>query len=203
MEFFSGTGSEHDKVVSHVGSARSPRRRMETGNSSREIPPAARSAAVHVHIRRAGPMQVSNGQPGTFTASLGSVQGAGPHSLTAFTDRLSGSQSFPAHSDNWAVTHTDEDPTSSAASALVVQPGPGGPGRHGAGHLGLRTRSAVDQCHRAAGLGEAIGRFGGGASKAIPSPPDGGRGGARGVSPRFTSAPAAAEGRSSREASGR
>jgi hypothetical protein len=38
---------------------------------------------------------------------VGNAWALGPHSLTAFTDRLSGSASFPAHSLSWKLTHLD------------------------------------------------------------------------------------------------
>ena len=110
VEFFSGTGSEHDKVVSHVGSSTFTATQDGDGQlASGEFRLLLDlQQCTFTFVARAS-LEVSNGQPGTFTVTLGAVQGAGPHSLTAFTDRLSGSQSFPAHSDNWAVTHADED----------------------------------------------------------------------------------------------
>ena len=44
-----------------------------------------------------------------FVDLVGIARALGTHSLTAFTDRLSGSASFPAHSVDWNLTHFDGD----------------------------------------------------------------------------------------------
>jgi hypothetical protein len=105
----SGTGTEHDKVVSHVGST--------TSTSTQDGDGAIDGASITMTMdfekctftfNTSVELEVNNGY-GTFSAHIGGVYANATRSLTGFTDKISGGMSFPAHSYDWIYANPDQD----------------------------------------------------------------------------------------------
>jgi hypothetical protein len=113
-ETFTGSGSEHDEVQSHVGS-QDLFPNTQDGSGALTSDGGLRLSidiqkCTFTFVAHAGLVVVNNYDTDhPFATFLGSARGTGTHSLTAFTDRLSGSASFPAHSVDWNFTHLDGD----------------------------------------------------------------------------------------------
>ena len=104
-----GTGSEHDKSVSYVGSSTFTSTQDGDGPAeSSEILLTLDLQACTFTFFASGQLEVNNGS-GTFTSSVGSVTGGAARSLESFTDKISGSGDFAAHSEDWVSLNQDQD----------------------------------------------------------------------------------------------
>ena len=89
-----------------------PRARRRERLSHHRDHEQSRQEEVRIRKRRlrgrgqAGLLQRAQGRHRLEGARDGELRGT--HSLTAFSDRLSGSASFPAHSHDWPFTHSDD-----------------------------------------------------------------------------------------------
>jgi len=108
--FLTGTASEHDKVVSTVNG------NDFTSTQDGDGPIQSASIVLTMDLEQctftflaSTLLEVSNGQPGTFFAILGTIHAGGPHSLTGFTDKIAGGASFPAHSADYVFANPDKD----------------------------------------------------------------------------------------------
>ncbi len=105
-----GSGSEHDEVVSHLATPTFPETQDGDGGLTHDsglLLSIDLQKCTFTFVAQATIEVLRSFNPTPFVDLVGNAWALGPHSLTAFTDRLSGSESFPAHSLDWKLTHLD------------------------------------------------------------------------------------------------
>ncbi|HEY7111620.1 MAG TPA: S-layer homology domain-containing protein [Thermoanaerobaculia bacterium] len=113
---FTGSGSEHDEVASHDESQVFFPNTQDGGGPLTEESGLGLSIDLQnctFTFAAKGSIEVVNNFdpnfPETFHDLVGIARGTGTHSLSDFTDKLSGSATVPAHSLDWQFTNPDSD----------------------------------------------------------------------------------------------
>ena len=105
-----GSGSEHDEIVPHLATPTFPTTQDGDGGLTQDSGLALSidlQKCTFTFVAQATIEVLRSFYPTPFVDLVGNAWALGPHSLTAFTDRLSGTASFPAHSLDWKLTHLD------------------------------------------------------------------------------------------------
>ena len=127
LNFFSlddnptGTGTEHDKIVSHTSSGTVTS--TQDGDGAIDI---GSSITMTMDFEKctytfntSAMLQVDNGS-GTFVAHIGGIYANAARSLTGFTDKISGGMAFPAHSYDWIYANPGQDAYEVAGLASLL-----------------------------------------------------------------------------------
>ncbi len=105
-----GSGSVHDEIVSHLATPTFPDNVDGDGGLAQDsglLLSIDLQKCTFTFVAQATIEVVRSYEPMPYVDVVGNAWALGTHSLTGFTDRLSGSASFPAHSLSWKLTHLD------------------------------------------------------------------------------------------------